>query len=134
MPARRTNAKPGTLSPAAELGTVESDAMVAEVAGLRKFQANRAALLAEWGYVEPAAAAVAEPAPAEQPQPEPAVARICKSRRPSLTERRAAKVAADLARWQRKLKLAQTKVKKLRAKNRYYIARQSAAIQTPAAE
>ncbi len=43
--------------------------------------------------------------------------------KPSWAQRaakRAAKVDADLARWQRKLKLAKTKVKKLLAKQRYY--------------
>jgi hypothetical protein len=37
--------------------------------------------------------------------------------------RRAAKVDADLARWERRLKLAKTKVAKLKAKQRYYLLR-----------
>lgn len=40
--------------------------------------------------------------------------------RPPLRERRAAKIAADLKRWERKAKLAKTKIAKLRRQARYY--------------
>jgi hypothetical protein len=60
------------------------------------FVANRDALVAEWS-VAPAVKA-----------------------KPSVQDKRAAKVQADLDRWQRKLKLAQTKVKKLKRKVAYY--------------
>lgn len=43
----------------------------------------------------------------------------------SLSDRRRAKVEAALARWQRKLKLAQTKIRKLKAKARYYDRREA---------
>lgn len=62
------------------------------------FRAQRAALLAAWE--EP-------PAVALRPKPEPA-------------QLRASKAEADLARWERKLKLAQTKVRKLRRRVLYY--------------
>lgn len=63
------------------------------------FVADRDALLAEWSA-----------APAERPAKPKA----------SVQEKRAAKAQADLVRWQRKLKLAQTKIKKLKARVRYY--------------
>lgn len=44
----------------------------------------------------------------------------------SIAERRAEKAQADLDRWQRKLKLAQTKVKKLKRRVAYYDKRQAA--------
>lgn len=66
---------------------------------LELFKANRAALLAEWSAAR-----------AEKPA-KPAA---------SLQEKRAAKAAADLERWQRKLKLAQTKVRKCKRKVAYY--------------
>lgn len=47
--------------------------------------------------------------------------------KPSVVERRAAKAEADLARWQRKMKLAATKVRKLKARVRYYEKRTQAA-------
>ena len=40
--------------------------------------------------------------------------------KPDVKAKRAAKAAADLARWQRRLKLAQTKVKHYRKRVRYY--------------
>lgn len=66
---------------------------------LALFQSQREALLAAWGKAQARA-----------------------ELKPKLTavEKRAIKAQADLARWQRKLKLAQTKVKKLRAKAKYY--------------
>ena len=81
--------------------TVESDAMQAEIAALKEFRANRETLLAEWGA-----------APAETPKAKPTAAGVI--------ERRAAKAADDLKRWQKKLKTAANKVKKYRARVRYY--------------
>ena len=77
----------------------EHDARWHEVRALRTFRENREALLAEWS-VEPAA-------------------RPVKSK-PSVQEQRAAKVQASLDRWQRKLKLAQTKIRKLKRQAAYY--------------
>jgi hypothetical protein len=70
------------------------------------FRADRERLLAEWS-------AAAELVAADTPP------------RPSIVEKRAAKAAADLSRWQRKLRLAQTKVKKLKARVAYYTKRQT---------
>lgn len=69
-----------------------------EVRVLRAFRANREVLLAEWS--------------AAPPKPEKPKA--------SLQDKRAAKAQADLGRWQRKLKLAQTKVRKLKTRVKYY--------------
>lgn len=66
---------------------------------LAKFRESKESLLAEWSA--PPVAALRAP---------------CKS----LPERRAAKAQSDLARWTRRLKIAQTKVKKLRARVHYY--------------
>lgn len=78
----------------------EPAAINAETTALEKFRADREALLAAWN--EPIAEAADAPP------------------KPSLTEKRAAKAATDLARWRRKLKLAQTKVKHYTKKvNRY---------------
>lgn len=66
---------------------------------LEKFRAMRDALLAEWN--EAPALAIKGPAL-------------------TLTERRRAKAIADLAKWERKLKLAKTKVKKLKTRVNYY--------------
>lgn len=41
--------------------------------------------------------------------------------KPTISERRAMKATTDLARWQRKLKFAQTKVRKLKIKVNYYL-------------
>lgn len=41
-------------------------------------------------------------------------------------EKRALKAQADLERWRRKLKIAQTKIRKLRVRVRYYDRRQAA--------
>lgn len=68
------------------------------------FHADEARLLAEWN---------AEPKRPAKPKP-------------SVTEARAAKAVAALERWQRKLKLAQTKIRKLKARVRYYERRQAA--------
>ena len=84
----------------------ELDARWHEVKALREFRANRDALLAEWSKAP--AAKVAKP-------------------KPSIVEKRAAKAAADLARWNKKLKLAQTKVRKLKTRVRYYERNQSIA-------
>jgi hypothetical protein len=62
------------------------------------FVANRDTLVAEWS-APPAAIA---------------------KEKPSAQQRRAGKVQSSLERWQRKLKLAQTKVKKLRRQAAYY--------------
>lgn len=63
---------------------------------LKTFRESRETLLADW---------------TRERERKPAV---------PLTERRAAKVAADLARWQRKAKLAATKIRKLKKKLAYY--------------
>jgi hypothetical protein len=77
----------------------EKDARWHEVLVLRAFRAEREALLAAWSH-EPQAATI--------------------KMTPSVVEKRADKAATDLARWQRKLKLAQTKVRKLRTRVKYY--------------
>lgn len=86
-------------------GRVEANTRAVEVRVLRAFRAEREALLAAWG---------AEPARAAKPVV-------------SLEERRAAKAAADLARWNRKLALAKTKVRKLQIRVRYYDQKRQAA-------
>lgn len=63
------------------------------------FVANKEALLAAW-----------QAAPAERPAKKPQ----------SAQEKRAAKVMADLERWQRKAKLAATKIRKLKRQAAYY--------------
>ncbi len=83
----------------------ERHTRVEEVRVLRLFRANREALVAEWNT------APASPA-------KPAV---------PVQERRAAKAANDLARWQRKFKLAQTKIRKLKVRVRYYERQQATA-------
>ena len=72
---------------------------------MTKFLTDREALLATWN--------------------EPGKEREGKST-VSVSEKRAAKVQADLDRWLRKLKLAQTKVKKLKLKVGYYERKQAA--------
>jgi hypothetical protein len=67
--------------------------------------ANREGLLAEWNY--------------------PVAPRESKSKL-SLIDKRAAKTEADLSRWQRKFALARTKIKKLKARVKYYEKRQAA--------
>jgi hypothetical protein len=84
---------------------LEANTRAVEVRVLRAFRAEREALLAAW---------VAEPARAAKPVV-------------SLEERRAAKAAADLARWNRKLALAKTKVRKLQIRVRYYDQKRQAA-------
>lgn len=82
-------------------GRVEFDARWHEVKALDAFRASRERLLAEWSAEPERCAALSAP-------------------KPTLTERRAAKAAADLARWQRKLKLAQTKVQQYKRRVAYY--------------
>jgi hypothetical protein len=77
----------------------ERNTRVHEVRCLRLFRANRDALMAEWGETPPPR--IAKPKPTRQ----------------ELNEKRA---RAALARWETKLKTAQNKVRKLRAKSRYY--------------
>lgn len=77
----------------------EPRAMRAERLALEKFRVNREALLAGWGKSE----SVKVQAP-----------------KPSIEDKRAAKAVNDLVRWQRKLKLAQTKCKKLKIRVAYY--------------
>ena len=72
------------------------------------FDADRERLLAEWA-AEPARSAATSTAPTFKD-----------TLRASIVERRAAKAQADLERWQRKLKLAQGKVRKYKARVRYY--------------
>jgi hypothetical protein len=79
-------------------GRCEASTRAVEVRVLRLFRANREALLAEWSVL-----------PAVRDKP--AV---------SIQDKRSAKAAADLARWQRKLKLAQTKCRKLKQRVSYY--------------
>jgi len=64
-----------------------------------RFQQERATLLAEW--LTPPATCLRAP-------------------QLSVVEKRAVKAKNDLAKWQRRLKLAQTKVRKLKTKVRYY--------------
>lgn len=98
------------------------------------FQQRRAELLARWGYVPPAAemaraiqtlpatAPIVEPLPAPaEPTPKPV-----KKSNDALIDARANAAAAALKRWERKLKLARTKVRKARARVRYYERRQAA--------
>lgn len=66
---------------------------------LEQFRAMRDALLSKWNT--PPAATLRPP-------------------QPNLLDRRAAKAKADLDKWTRKLKLAQTKVRKLKTRVRYY--------------
>lgn len=77
----------------------EHDARWHEVRTLRAFRHSRELLLIDWSH-EPAS---------HQSKPKPPV-----------QERRAAKAQADLDRWLRKLKLAQTKVRKLKRRVTYY--------------
>ena len=67
-----------------------------------KFNANRESLIAEWSV-----------APVEK-------------ERPSAVDKRALKAQSNLERWQRKAKLAATKIRKLKARVRYYERRQAA--------
>lgn len=76
-------------------GQVDSVALIV----LNAFRKDREVLLAEWNR---------EPASKEVPP------------KPSVREKNAAKVQADLLRWTRKLKLAQTKVRKLKVKAKRY--------------
>lgn len=73
---------------------------------LKAFRVERERLLAEW--TGPPVEVTAELVAADN------------SATPAFVERRAAKAVADLARWTRKLKLAQGKVRKLKAKVTYY--------------
>lgn len=89
-------------NPAFTRGPGERRTMYNERRVLELFRQSREALVAEWS---------------QAPTEKPAV---------PLVERRAAKALADLERWQRKLKLAQTKVRKLKTRVRYYERRQAA--------
>jgi hypothetical protein len=79
---------------------VEFDARWHEVKALEAFRVSRERLVAEWSAEPERSAALSAP-------------------KPSLIEQRAAKAAADLVRWQRKLKLALTKVRQYRRKVTY---------------
>jgi hypothetical protein len=85
-------------------GRLEANTRAVEVRVLRAFRAARETLLADWSRDTKRAA-------------RPVV---------SVADRRAAKAAADLARWQRKLSLAKTKVRKLQIRVRYYDQKQAA--------
>lgn len=85
-------------------GSSERLTHVMEVKVLRAFRANREALLAAWSADD------AKPAKAKS----------------NVVEKRAAKAMIDLSRWERKLKLAKTKVAKCRQRVRYYERRQAA--------
>lgn len=76
----------------------ESSARFFEVQALRAFRADREVLLAAWSI---------EPVKESKPKP-------------SIQEQRFAKVATALERWQRKAKLAATKVRMYKQKVRYY--------------
>lgn len=76
----------------------ERQTMFEERRVLELFKQNREALLAEWS---------AEPSQRETQQR-------------TLQEKRAEKVQKDLSRWTRKLKLAQTKIRKLKQRASYY--------------
>ncbi len=82
-------------------GNHEADTDRQALQVLRAFRDRREELLAAWSAVPVSVAADAPPTA-------------------NLIEKRHAKAAADLARWERKLKLAKTKVKKLAARVRYY--------------
>ena len=72
---------------------------------LNEFRAGREVLLANWNAAD------------EKPI----------KARPSVIEERAAKAEVALARWSKKLRLAQTKIRKLKARVRYYSRKQAAA-------
>ena len=76
----------------------EPAAVQAEKVALAEFRANRETLVRAW--MEPVAESVRPVIP--------------------IAEKRQAKTLADLERWQRKLKLAKTKVRKLTIRARYY--------------
>jgi hypothetical protein len=78
---------------------LEPAAVATEHAIMATFRSQRESILAAWS---------AEPVQRQRKD------------KPSLQEQRAAKVAAALNRWQRKLKLAKTKVKQYRRNARYY--------------
>lgn len=83
------------------------------------FQSQREKLLAEWNYVKPSVepvAVIAEPV-AELPVIPVIADRPATS---GMIAKRAAKALCDLARWERKLKLAKGKVAKYRKRVRYY--------------
>lgn len=73
------------------------------------FREQRERLLAEWGDSGKVVATTPADAATEKQQ-----------RNEKLVERRAATVAKQLLNWQRKLKLAKTKIRKLKARNKYY--------------
>lgn len=77
---------------------------------LRAFRSDRAALVAAWS-AEPAAATTALPAPQ---------AAAAVKARPTVVERRARRASELLAAWERRLKMAKTKVSKYRRKVGYY--------------
>lgn len=79
-------------------GSSERTTCLEEMRVLRLFRANREQLLAEWGEAPEVAARPVIP----------------------IQEKRAAKARTDLDRWTRKLRLAQTKVRKLKARAAYY--------------
>jgi hypothetical protein len=92
---------------------------------LAAFRADRPALLAAWGWAEspatPAPVATYEPEAAEEPETVGTPVRVAARtvRRVDPVAKLAA-VEAKLVRWQRKLKTAQTYLKKYRRQQRYY--------------
>lgn len=76
---------------------------------MEKFRLNSAELLEEWGRVPPNIIEIPN-------EPQVSVLQI----------KRAEKAQRDLERWLRKMKLAQTKVRKLRQRVNYYDKRQAA--------
>lgn len=85
-------------------GNLEPECVWAETRVLKAFRANCLQLFAQWNETPDVKA-------------KPAA---------SIVEKRAAKAAAALAQWQRKLKLAQTKVRKYKQRVGYYERRQAA--------
>jgi hypothetical protein len=97
---------------------IEQPAERRAVLGMQEFRGRRAELMAAWGMPEAAAAAAPEP----EPEPEPEVILTLSPR----IQARAERAQAALDRWSRKLKLAQTKVRKYRQRVRYYERRSAA--------
>lgn len=98
----------------------EHDARWHEVRALRDFRADREALLARWSAMP---LVIESP---EESDPLPVAAVALPKAKPPIVERRAAKAEADLARWLRKLKLAQTKVRGYKRRVAYYSKKQAA--------
>jgi hypothetical protein len=95
----------------------ERDADAYAIRMVRKWRRER-------GFV---VAVKAPTAVVEAPKPAAPVVVQPKAARPSIVDQRAKKAQDDLDRWTRKLKLAQTKVRKLKIRVRYYTQKKVAA-------